>query len=128
MGAFHQIPVSPSDITKTTVIAPFCLYEFVNMPFDLRYTAQTFQWFMDQVLHGVSSAYTYIDDVLIASSNLEQHLQDLRTVFERLLMHDIVINPNKCLLSVKELNFLGHQLIDKVSPLSKVQNFPQPQS
>lgn len=58
------------------------------MAFGLRNAAQTF---MDQVL---PLACTYIDDVLIASATPEQHLQDLRTVFERLHTHGIVINPN----------------------------------
>ena len=62
---------------------------------------------MDQVLRGVPAAYTYIDDVLIASPSPEQHLADLRIVFERLTTHSIVVNPNKCLFSAPELDFLG---------------------
>ena len=87
---------------------------------------------MDQVLRGVPSAYTYIDDVLIASSNPEQHLQDLQTVFDHLTMHVIVINPNKCLLGVTELDFLGHH-IDRQGitllpeKIQAVRDFPQPQ-
>ena len=84
---------------------------------------------MDQVLRGIPSAYAYIDDVLIASAS-EQYLQ---TVFERLHTHGIVINPNKCLFSVCELDFLSHHIDQHgITPLpvkvQAVHDFPQPQT
>lgn len=48
-----QIPIEASDVHKTVVITLFGLFEFVKMPFGLHNTAQTFQRFIDMVLHGL---------------------------------------------------------------------------
>ena len=86
---------------------------------------------MDQVLRGLAFCYVYIDDVLIASSNPQEHKVPLRLVLQCFVQYGILINPHKCLLGVSELQFLGHHVNkDGVSPLPPqvkvIQNFPQP--
>ena len=100
------------------------------MPFGLRNAAQTFQRFMDKVLHGLEFCYVYINDLLIASSSPEEHKRHLRLVLERLDAHGIIIIPQKCEFGVSSLNFLGHR-VDRwgIHPLEEkvqvIRDFPQ---
>lgn len=109
--AFYQILMAEEDIEKTAVITPFGLFEFLVMTFGLRNAGQTFQRLMDEALRGLDFAVSYIDDILIASDNFEQHLEHLRLVFERLEKFGIVINLSKCVFGAQQIEFLGH-LID----------------
>nr|VZH96772.1 unnamed protein product [Spirometra erinaceieuropaei] len=117
--ASHQIPVASEYIPKTAVTTLFGLFEFIRMPFSLRNAAKTFQRFIDHVLRGLPLVYAYIDDLLVASWNEEEHKEHLALVFDLLDKFGVVINP---------LQVDSEGLRPLPSKIEAVRNFPPPTS
>ena len=90
------------------------------MPFGLQNAGQSFQRFMDEVLDGLDFCFVYIDDVLIGSKSEEEHVLHVQDVLTRLAEHGIVLNAEKCVLGVPEVQFLGHMVSARgIIPLAR---------
>jgi hypothetical protein len=66
------------------------------MPFGLKNALVFFQQIMDQVFKGVDFLKCYIDDVLVHSKELLQHLVHLEELFKRFHEVNTKIHPKKC--------------------------------
>ena len=118
LKGYHQIPVAEGDIGKTAVITPFGLFIFPRCPFGLKNAGQDFQRMMDAILGDLPFCYVYLDDILVFSSSPEEHMVHLRQIFDLLAENGLVVNRAKCVLGVKELDFLGfHVNNDGIVPL-----------
>ncbi|GFU14719.1 retrovirus-related Pol polyprotein from transposon 412 [Trichonephila clavipes] len=73
------------------------------MPFGLRNAPATFQRLMDQFRNGLPNVniLVYLDDIVVLSETFEQHIEDLRMVFDRLKNLNYVLTEKMqvCLLS-----------------------------
>jgi hypothetical protein len=128
---YYQVPVAEEDVPKTAVITPFGLFEFLRMPFGLKNAGMTFQRMMDRLFFDVPCVFIYLDDLLVASSSVEEHRLHLRSVLQKLQDNGLVLNVEKCVWGQSSLEFLGHQFSAAgVAPLASrveaVNSFPCP--
>ena len=54
--------------------------------------------------------FVYLDDILVGSATADDHVLHLRTVFERLASHGLVIYVNKCQFGMLTIDYLGHHI------------------
>lgn len=112
---FHQILMHERDIEKTAFSTPFGHYEFIRMPFGLKNAPATFQRLMNSVLRQYINkiCVVYLDDILIFSTSLAEHIVNIKVIFEKLNEAGLKIQIDKCSFLKKETEFLGHVLTPK---------------
>ena len=138
-SGFWQIRMEPRSQEKTAFVTPQGLFEFRVMPFGLTNAPGVFQRLMQQVLAGLNPddgnefVTAYIDDILVLSSTLEEHLEHLQRVVDRLLEVNLKLKPSKCKFVREEVEYLGHVITAgglKTNPrlTDAVQKFPRPEN
>lgn len=108
-SGYWQIKVEPDSMEKMAFITHQGLYEFRVMPFGLTNTPAVFQRLMQQVLSGLNPAKgpnfvsVYLDDVLVFSKTLGDHLKHLRLILEKIDNARLKLKPSKCHLVRQEV-------------------------
>ncbi|XP_056157718.1 uncharacterized protein LOC130132152 [Lampris incognitus] len=118
-SGYWQIGVHPDDRGKTAFITRYGLFEYTRMPFGLCNAPGTFQRAMEVVLRGLQWRHllVYLDDIIVLGRGVEEGLQSLGKVLERILAYGLKLKPSKCHLLRREVLFLGHVVSgDGVSP------------
>ena len=62
------------------------------MPFGMKKSPATFQRLVNKVISGLDGIGTYIDDVIIYSDTLEEHLRLIQTFFDRFSEFQLTAN------------------------------------
>jgi len=86
-------------------------YQFKVMPFGLTGAPATFQREMNMILFPFIGKFVlnFIDDILINSKSIKEHLSHIRQVLEVFRQHILKINIEKCTFMRTEVEVLGHK-------------------
>jgi len=105
------------------------------MPFGLKNAPSTLQRVLDDILrpHIGKQCLVYMDDIIVFSTSLQEHMINLREIFETLRKYDLKIQLEKTKFLHKEVAFLGHIVTPEgVKPnpekISIIQKWPIPKS
>ena len=80
------------------------------MPFGLTNAPATFQQLMQSCLGNLHLCYCiiYLDDAIVFSKTLEEHVFRLKAAFEKLKQVGLKLKLSKCEFFRQELTYLGH--------------------
>ena len=94
-GYYHMV-LSKESRLKMAFVSSYGKWEFKRCPFRLAQAPAYFQRFVNEVLSGFTSAFGYLDDILVFSPDMISHLEHLRLLFERLRTTDLKLTEVKC--------------------------------
>ena len=134
-NGFHQLQMDPDSVHKTAFVTQNGQYQWRVLPYGLRNSPVTFMKAMHEVLrkHLFKSCIVYVDDIIVYSRNMTEHLEHLKEIFSCILKAGLKLKPSKCKFAAAQVKYLGHILSqDGVRPNPEkttiIDNFPAPRN
>ena len=109
---YHQIPLVMEDQEKTAFVTPVGNYHYKVMPFGLKNAGSTYQRMMTKMFKSRlgKNVEVYIDDMVVKSKLVSEHLAYLSSIFEILRRHKLRLNASKFSFGVGSGKFLGYMV------------------
>ena len=109
---YYQIPSTLSDQEKTAFVTPTGNYHYTVMPFGLKNAGSTYQRMMTRMFepHLEKNIEVYMDDMVVKSKVVFEHMGDLKNIFEILRRYKLRLNASKYYFGVGSGKFLGYMV------------------
>ena len=111
-SGFHQIRIHDDDCAKTAFRTRYGSFEYTVLPMGLCNAPGTFMQMMNETFRDLldRSVLAFLDDILVFSKTLAEHVAHVREVLERLRKHKLYAKLSKCELFRDQVEFLGHRI------------------
>ena len=135
-SGYWQVEIEEAHKERTAFsVGPLGFFECNMMPFGATNAPSTFQRLMELALRDVNleMCVVYLDDIIVFSNSVEEHLDRLEIIFERLHKAGLKLKPSKCQFLLRRVKYLGYLVSEKgieMDPdkVQAVKNWPIPQS
>ena len=109
-NAYHLVRIKEGDEWKTAFNTHLGHFEYLVMPFGLTNAPAVFQSLVNDILRDMINniAVVFLDDILVYSQSLEEHIIHVRSVLQRLLENRLFVKAEKCEFHTTSVEFLGH--------------------
>ncbi|KAK3565402.1 hypothetical protein QTP86_007940 [Hemibagrus guttatus] len=97
-SAYNLVRIREGDEWKTSLHTSHGHYEYLVMPFGLTNAPAVFQSLINEVFQDILGKWmiAYIDDSLVYSTSLEEHVRHVRAILSRLQQNHLYVKPEKC--------------------------------
>ena len=112
-SGFHQIGLDEESRKYTAFSTGKGTFEYTVCPFGLKNLPYEFSRIMRTLLADVSNVEHFMDDIIVHTVTLDEHVKTVIRVLERLKEHKLKINLSKCKFLAKEISILGHIVCNK---------------
>jgi len=101
-SGYNQIKMCPGDEKHTSFQTPLGVYCYTMKPFRLKNAGATYQRPMSIIFrdHLRKTVECYVNDIAVKNHDKNDHLHDLRTMFDIMRGHRLKMNPTKSFLGV----------------------------
>jgi len=109
-AGYWKIPVAVEDRYKTKFTSHKGFFRFLRLPFGLANAPASFKRALDIILSVIrwQKCLVYLDDVIVFSGTVDEHLQHLREVPLLLTNAGVSLKPSKFHLFQQEVEYLGY--------------------
>lgn len=134
-NSFWQVPLHVDSRDYTGFTHRGKTYRFTVMPFGLKTSSASLARALDIVLTDEVKEFTriYVDDCLIISRSVEEHLKHIKLLLENFSRANITINFKKSQFFRKEIKYLGFiisttGITTDEEKVAAIKNFPRPKN
>jgi len=128
--------MAETSIKYTSFVTPLGQFEFLRMPFGVTNAPRVFQRFINNIFSKLindNKILLYLDDILIATETIEEHLKILKDVFQIATQNKLMFRLDKCSFLYEEITYLGYTVNKNgIRPskhnIDSVLNYPIPRN